>query len=289
MASEQNPNKLRIWLGLEKDSFQKQKTVTFGDPSTVTGGRIWGIISITILALIWILVSHFQWVDPIFWPSPMAVIDGFTKTLTEGFKNYYLHEHIATSIIRVCAGVFFGTLIGVPLGLGMGLSSKIRGLFDPIVEFMRPIPPLALIPLMILWFGIGEESKIILLFLAAVFIMTIAARSGASSVNITKVHAAYSLGASKRQLLQHVILPNALPAIFTGIRTSFGVCWATVVAAELVGAKVGVGYMILAASKFLSSELVVLGIIIIGIIGFLIEYLMRMLEKKLVPWQGRAR
>ena len=140
---------------------------------------------------------------------------------------------------------------------------------------------------MILWFGIGEESKIILLFLASVFIMTIAARSGVASVNITKVHAAYSLGASKSQILRHVILPNTLPEIFTGIRTSLGVCWATVVAAELVGAKVGVGYMILAASKFLSSELVLLGIILIGVIGFLIEYLMRLAEKKLIPWQGR--
>ena len=106
-------------------------------------------------------------------------------------------------------------------------------MLDPIVEFMRPIPPLALIPLIILWFGIDETAKIFLLFLASLFIMSIAAQAGVSSVRISKVHAAYSLGASKMQILRHVILPNALPEIFTGLRTAMGVCWGTVVAAEL--------------------------------------------------------
>ncbi|MFT5219620.1 MAG: taurine transport system permease protein [Planctomycetota bacterium] len=288
MSDEKSPDTIKIWLGLEKSIVQQQKTVTFGDASTVVGGKIWGILSVALLAVAWLVISSNELVDPIFWPSPGAVWDGLIKTMFDGFKNYYLHEHIWASLMRVLSGVLLGTLVGVPLGLAMGLSTRMRGFFDPIVEFMRPIPPLALIPLMILWFGIGEQSKIILLFLASVFIMTIAARSGVASVRISKVHAAYCLGASKRQILRHVILINALPEIFTGIRTSLGVCWATVVAAELVGAKVGVGYMILAASKFLSSELVVLGIILIGIIGFLIEVLMRWAEAKLIPWQGKG-
>jgi taurine transport system permease protein len=170
----------------------------------------------------------------------------------------------------------------------MGLSSIARGVFDPIVEFIRPIPPLALIPLIILWFGIDEFAKIFLLFLASLFIMTIAARSGVSSVRISKVHAAYSLGASKAQILRTVILPNALPEIFTGLRTSMGVCWGTVVAAELVAADKGLGSMIMIAKNFLQTDTVVIGIIIIGLIGLAIEILMRILEARLIPWRGKG-
>ena len=131
-------------------------------------------------------------------------------------------------------------------------------------------------------------AKIFLLFLAALFIMIIAARSGVSSVRISKVHAAYSLGASKWQVLRHVIFPNALPEIFTGIRTSMGVCWGTLVAAELVAADKGVGSMILIAKNFLQTEVVVIGIIIIGVIGFAIEVFMRMLERAFIPWKGKG-
>ena len=159
-------------------------------------------------------------------------------------------ENVFWSLIRVVLGFALGCLFGIPLGFAMGLSNWFRGWFDPIVEFMRPVPPLALIPLIIIWFGIGEQGKISLLFLAALWIMTIAARAGVSGVNISKVHAAYSLGATKRQLLLKVILPNSLPEIFTGARVAMGVCWGTVVAAELVAAEKGAGKMIIAASKF---------------------------------------
>jgi taurine transport system permease protein len=282
------PSGFAIWLGLAESSFQKQKTVRFGDASMVIGGRIWSILALFVLGVIWVLSGIYEWTDPIFWPSPGAVGKQFTTTATEGYRYFTLWQHIGYSVFRVLAGVLFGCLIGIPLGFAMGLSTVLRGLFDPIVEFMRPIPPLALIPLVVLWFGIGEKAKIILLFLTAVFIMTIAARSGVSSVKITKVYAAYSLGATKWQLLRRVIMPNALPEIFTGVRTAMGVCWATVIAAELVAANVGIGFMIMVAANFLSSDLVVLGIFIIGIIGFGIEIAMRLLEAKLIPWKGKG-
>ncbi|MBW2632583.1 MAG: ABC transporter permease subunit [Deltaproteobacteria bacterium] len=288
--SEKNkaPSGLAIWLGLAESSFQKQKRVRFGDASTVTGGRIWSILAVLVLGVLWTLSGIFKWTDPIFWPSPQAVLNQFATTATEGYRYFTLWQHIGYSVFRVLAGVFFGCLVGIPLGFAMGLSTKLRGIFDPIVEFMRPIPPLALIPLVVLWFGIGEKAKIILLFLTAVFIMTIAARSGVSSVKISKVYAAYSLGATKWQVLRYVILPNALPEIFTGVRTAMGVCWATVIAAELVAANVGIGFMIMVAANFLSSDLVVMGIIIIGVIGFGIEIAMRLLEGKLIPWKGKG-
>jgi taurine transport system permease protein len=226
--------------------------------------------------------------EPIWLPSPEAVWSRLGEIASVGYRNSTLAEHLGFSLFRVIVGFLLGALVGIPLGYAMGLSNWFRGWFDPIVEFMRPVPPLALIPLVIIWAGIGEVGKIILLFLAALWIMAIAARSGVSGVRISKVHAAYSLGASKWQIMRHVIIPNSLPEIFTGARVAMGVCWGTVVAAELVAAEKGAGMMIMVASKFQSTDIVLMGIILIGIIGFSIDMLMRQAEKWLVPWKGKG-
>ncbi|HEY5740038.1 MAG TPA: ABC transporter permease subunit [Gammaproteobacteria bacterium] len=225
--------------------------------------------------------------EPIWMPAPEAVVQRFIDIARDGYQNFGLWEHLGWSLFRVVLGFLLGALVGIPLGYAMGLSGWFRGWFDPIVEFMRPVPPLALIPLVIIWFGIWETGKIVLLFLASLWIMTIAARAGVSGINISKVHAAYSLGASKRQLMLHVIVPNSLPEIFTGARVAMGVCWGTVVAAELVAAQKGAGMMIIAASKFQLTDIVLMGIIMIGIIGYGIDILMRKTERWLVPWKGR--
>ena len=226
--------------------------------------------------------------EPIWLPSPEAVVARFFQIAKNGYQNVSLWDHLGASLTRVLVGFTLGSIVGIPLGYAMGLSGWFRGWFDPIVEFMRPVPPLALIPLVIIWFGIWETGRIVLLFLAALWIMVIAARAGVSGVRITKIHAAYSLGASKWQIMRHVIIPNSLPEIFTGARVAMGVCWGTVVAAELVAAQKGAGMMIIAASKFQLTDIVVMGIILIGVIGYGIDILMRMAEKKLVPWKGRA-
>ncbi|MEL6503655.1 MAG: ABC transporter permease subunit [Pseudomonadota bacterium] len=226
--------------------------------------------------------------EALYLPPPEQVWTRFLQLNSEGYQGVGLWENVMWSLIRVVLGFFLGCLFGIPLGFAMGLNSWLRGWFDPIVEFMRPVPPLALIPLVIIWFGIGEQGKVSLLFLAALWIMTIGARAGVSGVNISKVHAAYSLGATKTQLLSKVILPNSLPEIFTAARVAMGVCWGTVVAAELVAAEKGAGKMIIAASKFQLTDIVIIGIIIIGIIGYGIDVLMRLAENKLVPWKGRG-
>ncbi len=226
--------------------------------------------------------------EPIWLPAPEAVWTRMGEIATDGYRNSTLAEHLGFSLFRVIVGFLLGSIVGIPLGYAMGLSSWFRGWFDPIVEFMRPVPPLALIPLVIIWAGIGEVGKIILLFLAALWIMAIAARSGVSGVRISKVHAAYSLGASKWQIMRHVIIPNSLPEIFTGARVAMGVCWGTVVAAELVAAEKGAGMMIMVASKFQSTDIVLMGIILIGIIGFSIDMLMRWVERIMVPWKGKG-
>lgn len=296
------PSGLAVWLGIADNTFTRQKTIKFGDASAVNSGRLWSFVTVLTLLVGWWLATVTGAIDPIYWPpiegslypwenpdrARPGVIDRFVALVTEGYRNASLWEHVWTSVKRVLLGVFFGALVGIPLGFAMGLNSVARGLFDPIIEFVRPIPPLALIPLVILWLGIDEVAKTFLLFLAALFIMVIAARSGVSSVRISKVHAAYSLGASKAQVLRHVVLPNALPEIFTGLRTSMGVCWGTLVAAELVAADQGVGSMMMIAKNFLQTDVVVIGIIIIGIIGFAIEIAMRLLENWLIPWKGKG-
>jgi taurine transport system permease protein len=226
--------------------------------------------------------------EPIWLPPPENVVRRMIEIAREGYRDSTLAEHLGFSLFRVVVGFILGAAVGIPLGYAMGLSNWFRGWFDPIVEFMRPVPPLALIPLVIIWAGIGETGKIILLFLAALWIMTIAARAGVAGVNITKIHAAYSLGASKRQIMQHVIVPNSLPEIFTGARVAMGVCWGTVVAAELVAAEKGAGMMIMVASKFQLTDIVLMGIILIGVIGYGIDILMRVAERWLIPWKGRS-
>jgi taurine transport system permease protein len=226
--------------------------------------------------------------EPLYLPAPEEVWSRTLTIMDEGFRNFTLWEHLGYSLFRVIVGFLLGAAVGIPLGYAMGLSDWFRGWFDPIVEFMRPVPPLALIPLVIIWAGIGEAGKIILLFLAALWIMAIAARSGVSGVKISKVHAAYSLGASKWQIMRHVIIPNSLPEIFTGARVAMGVCWGTVVAAELVAAEQGAGMMIMTASKFQNTDIVIMGIILIGVIGFGIDMLMRWAERILVPWKGKG-
>ncbi|SFD88679.1 taurine transport system permease protein [Sulfitobacter brevis] len=226
--------------------------------------------------------------EPLYLPAPEDVWARTGQIIDEGFRNFTLFEHLGFSLFRVIVGFICGAIVGIPLGYAMGLSNWFRGWFDPIVEFMRPVPPLALIPLVIIWAGIGETGKIILLFLAALWIMAIAARSGVSGVNISKVHAAYSLGASKWQIMRYVIIPNSLPEIFTGARVAMGVCWGTVVAAELVAAEQGAGMMIMTASKFQNTDIVIMGIILIGVIGFGIDMLMRAAERFLVPWKGKG-
>ncbi len=231
--------------------------------------------------------SYTQWLSESTLPSPGQVWDATWDFARNGYSGFTLWQHLWLSFSRLAKGLFWGVAIGVPIGLAMGLSNRWRGIFDPVVELLRPIPPLALIPLFIVWFGIGEEGKVNLLLFASIWIMVIAARSGVLAVNTTKVHAAYSLGASKAQVLRHVILPNALPEIFTGLRVAIGVCWGTLVAAELLGASSGLGFTIFKARQFFLLDLMLSAVILISILGVSMDVVMRMAEKRLIPWRGK--
>lgn len=280
---------IKRFIGLnEEDDFQKKKTVKFGDPSAEGQGRKWSVLSAIIVLVAWIVICEMEIVPPLFWPSPLAVLEKFYQIAIDGYRGHTLFGHFLISFYRVMAGFLLGTILGTFLGIAMGLSSIVRGLFDPIIELYRPVPPLAYIPIIIIWMGIGDSGKIMLLFLATFAIMVINARAGVKSVTVEKIHAAYSLGANKWQVLRYVILVNALPEIFTGMRVSMGVCWATLVAAEMVAATAGLGWMVLNAARYLRTDIVIMGVICMGFIGYGFDLIMRLLENKLIPWKGKA-
>ena len=267
-----------------------RKTVTFGDASEISGSSLWSVAALITLMLVWYLIKMGE--EPLVndrtFPSQRQTFDAFTEFWSDGYRRVSLWEHTYASLNRVIKGLAYGVVLGVPIGFAMGLSNRLRGFFDPIVELLRPVPPLALLPLFIVWFGIGESSKVNLLFFAAIWIMIIAARAGVLGVKGSKVHAAYSLGANKWQILRYVILPNALPDIFTGVTVALGVCWGTLVAAELTRTTTGLGATIFAASKFFRMDIVVVAIIIIGVIGVAMDLVMRFLEARLIPWRGKG-
>jgi taurine transport system permease protein len=191
------------------------------------------------------------------------------------------------SLGRVLGAFVLALLTAVPIGILMGVNRIVRGLFDPIIEFYRPLPPLAYLPLIIIWLGIGEFPKVFLIYLAIFAPMAIAARAGVRSVSTEQIHAAYAMGATRTQVISQVILKAALPEIFTGMRIGIGVGWTTLVAAEMVAAHRGLGFMVLNAAEYLASDTVIMGIIVIGIFAFAFDLLIRYLEKVLIPWKGK--
>jgi taurine transport system permease protein len=259
---------------------------TYGVPGQ--GDTLWlSVLSILGIIFVWWLFTTMGWVKPLFLPSPQAVFFKFLDVWQNGFTNTPFLEHVGISAARVFGAFLLACAVGIPLGIAMGMSPLIRGIFDPPIEFYRPIPPLAYLPLMIIWFGIGELSKVLLIFLSVLAPVALGARAGVKSSAIEQIHAAYSFGANRWQVMRHVILPSALPEILTAMRIGIGFGWTTLVAAEMVAATHGLGYMVLSASQFLQTPTVILGILIIAAIAYAFDLLMRALERRLVPWKGR--
>lgn len=196
--------------------------------------------------------------------------------------------HIWDSIVRVITGLLLGIVLGVPLGLFMGLSRFAKGYFDPLIELYRPIPPLAWAPLVLTIFGIQDDGKIFLLFMVAFAIMVISARTGATGTQLSKIHAAHSLGATKKQIIRRVILPNSLPEILTGIRIAIGVCWGTLVAAEMLAGTTGIGFVENVARKQSDYEIIWMTIILLGLLGLIFDMIMRWVIHRLIPWRGKG-
>lgn len=287
---------------------RRQVVDQYGAPGS---GNSTLISSVTVVVLVggWWAATRFGLVKPLFVPSPEMVLSKFNKIACtayyweqlkvffgllpevaaecEGFSEHTLLEHAMWSLYRVFTSFGLAVVTAVPVGIAMGMSRIARGVFDPPIEFYRPLPPLAYLPLTIIWFGIGDFAKVFLIYLACFAPIAINARAGVRSVSIEQIHAAYSMGASRRQVIWQVVIKAALPEILTGMRVSIAFGWTTLVAAEMVAAKAGLGVMVLNAARFLATDIVFLGIIVIGLIAFAFDLLMRSIERALVPWKGR--
>jgi taurine transport system permease protein len=245
------------------------------------------ILTIIALFALWWVATHYNWIRPLFLPKPETVLTAFQQAWSGELDNNTLLGHFGWSMLRVFGAFALAIAIGVPVGIAMGVSRIARGIFDAPIEFYRPLPPLAYLPLMIIWFGIGELSKVLLIFLACLAPVALAARAGVRSASQEQIQAALSMGASRSQVVRHIVLPAALPDILVGLRIGMGVGWTTLVAAEMIAASSGLGQMVLNASNFLRTDVVILGIIIIGLVAYAFEMMMRALESWLVPWRGK--
>jgi taurine transport system permease protein len=245
------------------------------------------LLSVALLLLVWWGVTALGLVAPLFLPPPQQVLQKLLLIASpQGFMDATLWQHLGASLSRMLVALFFAALIGIPVGIAMGLSPAIRGLLDPLIELYRPVPPLAYLPLMVIWFGIGETSKILLIYLAIFAPVTLSTLAGVKNAQQVRIRAAQALGASRWQLLRFVILPGALPEILTGLRIGLGVGWSTLVAAELIAATRGLGFMVQSAGEFLATDVVLAGIAVIALIAFSLELGLRALQRRLTPWNG---
>jgi ABC-type nitrate/sulfonate/bicarbonate transport system permease component len=213
-------------------------------------------------------------------PPPSRVLAAGWRVLVSGD----LLAHIGHSLVRVLGGFAMAALVAIPLGVGIALWEWVEDAADPVVEFLRPIPPIAWIPLGILWFGIGDAQNMFIIFLGAFFPILLNTIAGVRRVDRTLVWGALTLGGRRAQIIREIVLPGSLPLILTGLRIGLGVGWMALVAAELVAARSGLGFMIQSARYAFLTDRVILGMAVIGLLGLTMDRAMRSVQQRLAPW-----
>ncbi|MFW6287386.1 MAG: ABC transporter permease [bacterium] len=246
------------------------------------------ILTWIIILLFWYIITKLGIFSSTLVPSPYRVLNSFINIFENGYNGVSIWLHLWASFRRLFLALFFAIITAIPLGLLSGYSNKIEAVIDSVVEFYRPLPPLAYYTLLVLWFGIDDESKVILLLLAAFAPIYIACVSAVRKINKDYILSAKSLGANQKSIFFKIVLPASLPEIFTGVRTAFGVSYTTLVSAEMVAAVSGMGWMVLDASNFLKSDVIFVGIIIMGFTGLIVDTVLRFIEKKIIFWKGHV-
>lgn len=247
--------------------------------------------SFLFLLLVWLGVTGFgvfePLVAPLFLPSPIQVVRTFIDLLGTGYQGHSVAYHLMMSLFRFGLAFGISIAVAVPVGLLMGMNKVMQSLLDPPIEITRPIPKLALLPLLIIWFGIGELSKVIIIILALFPILSISAMQAVKSVPRRKIQAAQSLGADRWTIFRRVLLPASLPGIFTAIRVSIGIGVTMLVGAEMIATSNGIAWMALSAADFLLTDVVLVAVLIMAVLGYGLDLLARMIEGRLVHWSGR--
>jgi NitT/TauT family transport system permease protein len=255
--------------------------------SWMSGDLLVSTVTVVAIVTVWTVVTTVFRVSPLVLPSPKAMGDELGVLLGVGYAGKPLYVHVAASLFRSLTGLVAGIMLAVPVGLAMGYNRTVSAALVPVFGFFRPIPPIAFIPLMILWFGIGELSKILLIFAASFNYTVLNSAAGMRAVPEQLIRKGRNLGLTRGQLFTSVMLPAAMPHIFTGIKTSTAVSWAIVVAAELIAAQEGLGFIIQDAGTFFRITDVFFGIFIVGVIGVSLELGISLIERRTLHWQGK--
>lgn len=248
---------------------------------------VYSSAAIAAVFLVWTITTSSGWIDPEYLPSPTGISEGLATLLSNGYKGISLYAHIGASLYRTLLGFALGALIGIPLGLLTGYNRVAGALISPLMAFLRPIPPIAFIPMTVLYFGLGEVGKIVLIFFTALNYAQLNSHTGATGVPVAYFRAAQSIGLTAKQIFLRIVIPAALPQIFAGLKVALALSWAVVVAAELVGAQRGLGFMIADAAQFFQIPVVFIGIGLIGPIGLFFNALLSWIEIRLIHWRGR--
>lgn len=245
------------------------------------------VLTWSIIIGIWFFATEVMGVSSAKLPSPFDVVRAFVDIVKNGYNYIPLWRHLGISFARLLVAVILSILTAIPVGLMSGYFPRFRAVVNSVVNFYRPLPPLAYYTLLIIWLGIGEESKVMLLYLASFAPMYIASVSAVSSVNREFILSAMTLGVKGHQIFAKVVLPASLPNIFVGIRTAVGVAYTTLVSSEMIAATAGIGWMVMDAYKYIKTDVVFVGIIIMGISGILIDVLLSYIEEKYIFWKGK--
>lgn len=244
---------------------------------------IYTIISLVSLLVIWELAARFTGAS-MFLPPASEVLAAFFRSFVEPIGKRTMLAHVGVSLYRVAVAFFFATIAGIALGVGMGYSKTFEAIFKPIFEFIRPIPPLAWIPLSILWFGLGDTGKFFIIFLGCFCFITVNTYDGAKNVDPELIGAARMLGANERQVFFEIVLPSSVPYIFAGLQIAVTAGWSAVVGAEMIQSNEGVGWMIVRGMNTGNTVQIMVGIVAIGIVGFILANLTSALERRLCAW-----
>ena len=236
-----------------------------------------------VIIAIWYAIAYSGFVNPALIPTPHAVAAQFWQQLVHA----RLPRDILMSTQRVLIGVILGTTVAVPVGFALGWYPRVRTFIDPLINFFRALPPIALIPLVVVYFGIGEVAKVVILFYASFFAGVIVMYEGIAQISPIYIRVARTLGATDYEIFRKVILPLAVPHVLTALRVALGVAWATLVASELIAAQQGLGALIQNASSFFQLDIIYVGIICIGLIALVMDLALRMIARRLVSWQER--
>ncbi|AFC86536.1 ABC transporter permease subunit [Frateuria aurantia] len=259
-------------------------SATLSPAASAPSHRRLGAAGLLGLLLTWWLITAAGWVEPLFLPSPGQVLAALWRLHRQGYMGSSLGSHVLASLQRLLAALLASLASALTLGLAMGLLPRLRAVIDPWVELVRPLPPLAYLPLIVIWFGIGEPAKILLIYLSMFPPLLVATISGVTRIEPARLQAVRSLGANRWQLIRWVILPGAAPPLLTGLRISLGIGWSCLVAAELVATSRGLGFMIQSAAQFLATDIVLAGIVLIAVFALGGEWGLRWLQHRYIHW-----